>query len=82
MHRHVAMVTECGRDGESCGKTPSEGVDQYVDRFPGVLFEDVVYEISVEVLASDISFQVQVVVGRHFVESEALVILCLHCKFI
>ena len=61
VNMHVAMFTECSHDGERLCQRPAQRVNEHMHLGIGILCQDVVHIIAVEVVASDISFQVKMI---------------------
>lgn len=66
MHRHIAVVTEGGRDREAGSERATERVDKDVDALALVFGKNGVHVATVEVIASDVAFKRNVICGfRH-----------------
>ena len=61
VRRDVAMSSEGREDGKSGVRLPSEAVDQDMDFLARVFGEDIVHVVCIEVVSSDVSFQVKLV---------------------
>ena len=48
-------------DGETCGKVATEGVNEHVDCFAVVDSQNLVHGVTVEVRASDVTFEFYVI---------------------
>ena len=68
MHVHVAVALEGREDAEGGIGLATETVNQHVDFLPCILAQNIVHIVSVEVIASDETLQVKLVIG----------ILCCH----
>lgn len=66
MHIDIAVVTEGGRDRQAGGEGTAEAVDKDIDLLAVVLGEHGINVATVEVPASDVAFELNVVCGfRH-----------------
>ena len=61
MHGDIAVQFEGRRDGERGGERAAERVDEHVDGFPGILAENEVNIVAVEVVASDEAFEMEII---------------------